>query len=411
MLFFAEAHEFVNGQWVHFCQSRAIAACHDFFVFCPLFLCQRIRISLVNNCTCDPYTRLGLGLFCKCVVVCSLVSYALFATVVMLWLYVPLIGAEVFATDRPHVIPSVALFNDRVNLWSTNASLLTPGQQRLLDNVRRTVNITGFHSVVFYDDGDCAALLDTLEAELRMRWLRDSFDRATDGRIKSDICRLAMLWKHGGYYFDTDMVVLKNISDFVYPFTRFASCKTTDVFHNPPGFFQSFVAAVPGHKLIKRAMLEHVRWYDTLRSGDAALIRRTTGGAAKPNLGTVFLRSAFEALEGSASVSRFERLGFSYGRRAQLFHEVPLRRLATEGGADVSGLCVPCTETDPCGFAVVDYASGQVLFKSRVRHPDDGRPCSLLCEYNRRCTPQPATQSHTISLSTLLAVHATDVAT
>jgi hypothetical protein len=274
-------------------------------------------------------------------------------------------------------IPRVALFNHRVNLLLELVPSLHAGEAALRRNVLRTLNVTGMRAV-FYDDAQCRALLADLEAEWELRWLAESFDRSPDGRIRSDMCRLAMLWRFGGYYFDTDMLVLRNVSEYVYPFTRFATCKATSVFANPKGFFQSFVASVPRHPMLRRALVEHVRWFDTVRAGDAARIRRVTGGSRKPNLGTVFLRDAHEGMEGYRETVRIEHVGFSYRSRMQLFMEASLRDV--DEHVNRSGLCVPCEVTDPCGFAVYDPVSGDVLFKSRIVNYDNHAPCQTHCD-------------------------------
>jgi hypothetical protein len=288
----------------------------------------------------------------------------------LLWLH-----SSIAVHVEEDIIPRVALFNHRVNLIEGPLQLY-PSEAALRRNVLNTLNVTGMRAV-FYDDAQCRALLADLETEWELRWLAESFDRSPDGRIRSDMCRLAMLWRFGGYYFDTDMLVLRNVSNYVYPFTRFATCKATNVFSNPKGFFQSFVASAPRHPVLRRALVEHVRWFDTVRTGDAARIQRVTGGSRKPNLGTVFLRDAHEGMEGYTATARLEYVGFSYRSRMQLFMEASLGDVGEH--VNRSGLCAPCELTDPCGFAVYDPVSGDVLFKSRIVNYDNHALCQTHC--------------------------------
>jgi mannosyltransferase OCH1-like enzyme len=64
--------------------------------------------------------------------------------------------------------------------------------------------------VNFLVDSDCTDLLEEVDHELNLT-LANIFRNESDGSFKSDLCRLAALYLHGGYYFDIDMEVIQPI--------------------------------------------------------------------------------------------------------------------------------------------------------------------------------------------------------
>lgn len=278
-------------------------------------------------------------------------------------------------------IPEIALFNYKTNILK-NAT----NHENTHINILRTVNITKLNKIIFYDDQNCMELLQKLENEWQMRWLTESYYRYEDGRIRSDMCRLAMLWNFGGYYFDNDIFMLKNIRNYIYPVTDFVTCKTTTLFkNNPTGFFQAFIASKPHNKIFKKALYFHVIWFDYIRKENKKEIDRITGGTKnKPNLGTIFLRDAFIHLYGDIYTKRLEKIGFSYVQKKQLFFEESLKEIKKEKTFNTKGLCIPCEVTNPCGFTVFDKASGEPLFKSRIMNYENNKTCKIFCK-NTNC--------------------------
>ena len=86
------------------------------------------------------------------------------------------------------------------------------------NNVERTIRVTSSQKtrVFFLDDEGCYRLLHAYK-DAEWPWLGAILARRfldeKDGRFKSDLCRLAQLHKHGGYYFDNDIFVLVDLSD------------------------------------------------------------------------------------------------------------------------------------------------------------------------------------------------------
>jgi len=250
-------------------------------------------------------------------------------------------------------------------------------------NLRETLARMRVRDVAFRDDAACLSLLREMEASeeaFRGVALATSFAaHAQDGRIRSDICRLGMLWERGGYYLDNDLVLLDDVASRLAPGTTFASVTTVRwMFHNPPGLFNAFVACAPRHPIVREALLRHARWW---RARDPEEERRITrGNAHRPNLGTVFLRDALRSVVGDAAAFECERDGVCNGG-VQLFREVALDR---DGEYNASGLCTMCDATHECNFAVADVPSGDVLMKSRVA-TRSGRPCPVRCAADAAC--------------------------
>ena len=59
-------------------------------------------------------------------------------------------------------------------------------------------------NVYFWDDETCIRELQQLK-DFHGNKLAEGFRSFKNGRFKSDLCRLAQLYKYGGYYFDTDL--------------------------------------------------------------------------------------------------------------------------------------------------------------------------------------------------------------
>lgn len=150
-------------------------------------------------------------------------------------------------------IPERLLFNYKINL--VNASRSKPlgyQEQCLADNVAKSISMfSDMQDLQFGDDNECIAMI----REAHSQQLANFFTKESDGRYKSDLCRLAQLYLHGGYYFDND---LEPISDFRLEIPRCTGL--VSVASSTSGIFQAFLGASSRHPAIELAMnltLEH----------------------------------------------------------------------------------------------------------------------------------------------------------
>lgn len=135
--------------------------------------------------------------------------------------------------------------------------------------------------VVFLADDDCMKLVHKAEPRLVKLFSHERF-----GRWKADICRAAYLYLHGGYFFDTDVGVIKPV-DFdaldipaavpdVVGELRLKGDKLNNpriipeeddivtfstVYNRQGQFHQAFTAAMPGHPVMKRSLEYMVAFY------------------------------------------------------------------------------------------------------------------------------------------------------
>ena len=126
-----------------------------------------------------------------------------------------------------HAIPSNLLFNHHINLLEAcppHSSACKVDDQAGADNVRLIIAAHPGAVVKFFDDAQCAMALQALRPTLAQRFAAEK-----DGRFKSDMCRLAMLHVFGGYYFDCDLRVMKDMRTVLKASTRFA---TIEAYHS-----------------------------------------------------------------------------------------------------------------------------------------------------------------------------------
>ncbi|OLP93190.1 hypothetical protein AK812_SmicGene24931 [Symbiodinium microadriaticum] len=146
-------------------------------------------------------------------------------------------------------IPPIVLFNYKFNLLNASKAQLKsdPMHKLVLKNVKHTIALFGgdVEQVHFYDDDQCVKELKKLH-QFNGHKLAEGFLSLRHGKYKSDICRLAQLWRYGGYYFDTDILPVKSMRAYLDPDTTFASVRSMC----KKEIFQAFLAATPHNELI-----------------------------------------------------------------------------------------------------------------------------------------------------------------
>jgi len=109
---------------------------------------------------------------------------------------------------------------------SGNATLIGKGRRggRLLNNIYDLLEVyTPALKPLYYTDIDCLEALREIDRTCSTGsdgcgYAKD-YQHQGDLRFKSDICRYAALWKHGGFYFDVDTASVKCLLDYINPHT------------------------------------------------------------------------------------------------------------------------------------------------------------------------------------------------
>jgi mannosyltransferase OCH1-like enzyme len=108
--------------------------------------------------------------------------------------------------------------------------------------------------VSFLLDSNCTDLL--LEVDKREHTtLAKAFASENRGAMKGDLCRLAALFLHGGYYFDVDLEVVKPLR--IHPNISFSTVRDSSFGY----FFRAFLAATPGHPVLRENLNTMMEYY------------------------------------------------------------------------------------------------------------------------------------------------------
>lgn len=155
-------------------------------------------------------------------------------------------------------IPRRLVFTYKTNLLETKIPPL------LYDNVMESISryknkIPNGFKVDFLDDADCRAAVQRTEPALV-----PYFDAEKHGMYKADICRVATLYEHGGYYMDIDLQVA-DPPTFDAP-VNFATVREPAEGYHVPGFFQAFLATTPGHPVLRTALYTMLEYYNGTRT-------------------------------------------------------------------------------------------------------------------------------------------------
>ena len=134
--------------------------------------------------------------------------------------------------------------------------------------------------VSFLSDNDCLNVIEKAEPRLLHHFMNE-----TRGEFKADICRVAELYLHGGYYFDIDIGVKEpidldalDIPSYPAPDAmhqlRMLKANTlikpkqddivtfATVYNRQGRFFQAFTAAMPRHPVIQTSLKYMVGFYE-----------------------------------------------------------------------------------------------------------------------------------------------------
>lgn len=260
-------------------------------------------------------------------------------------------------------IPAIVHFNYKIDLHIDDDSFdfgdVSKDDRDLLQvlkkNCKHTVDTFGgdVDKVYFYDDRDCRDELRKLD-DFDGDKLADGFGRFQNGRFKSDLCRLAQLYKYGGYYFDTDILPVTSVRRVLEPETTFATARST--FKGV--FLQAFLAATPKHPFIAEQLKEFGKWID-----------ENHGEEEHPNLGCWLLGRSLDSW--SDRVKEDPKVEKD-GEVVRFFHEHEIKELKKE----YSGLSEGVAKWKECRVAVVDQATKQLVMYSRVVTTNHNAVCT-----------------------------------
>lgn len=130
-------------------------------------------------------------------------------------------------------------------------------------------NDTHHVDVEYLGDAECQNAILIAEETLLRHYIREK-----KGKNKSNICRIAILYLKGGYYFDTDMEAVKPVKiqsnvTFVTPVEA-----ATD-WHGVKGLFNSFIAVSPKHPLLRinlNIFIKYYKWNIYIREWEFPLL-------------------------------------------------------------------------------------------------------------------------------------------
>lgn len=141
-------------------------------------------------------------------------------------------------------IPKQIFFTYRHNIITTrDPTHLYNNVRRTIDSYRNLWNESNA-AVHFLEDERCVEeIVRSVPSESEVLL---NFYFSLTGPFKGDICRVAALYLHGGYYFDVDLEV---IEPFAVPENTYFVTVDQPAMNN---FFQAFVASTPRHPILKK---------------------------------------------------------------------------------------------------------------------------------------------------------------
>jgi hypothetical protein len=237
----------------------------------------------------------------------------------------------------------------------------------LRNNVLRTVQRHPDASVFFFDDEACIEAIASAHSEKLATYYKEE----ERGCYRSDICRLAMLYVHGGLYFDNDFEVLADVRKFIpagaslssaLPYTSPNQTRGTSA---QLDLFQAFLAATPGHPVLKRAMDKHLDWYNHRSPGK--ILKR---GSKPVLLGPTLLGRALREWLGVRKLHvGFNRKKTGSPAIAYLFQEsinVEKYSLTKRTGQECRKQDQSFADVDLCNVCVVTPDASQPIAWSRI---------------------------------------------
>lgn len=155
----------------------------------------------------------------------------------------------------------------RIIILDTRYKSISEIPDLLQENILNTINTyhnawdaAGLkHEEVWYlGNTECQEQIKVAEPRLLQYYLREQ-----KGQYKANVCRIAALFNKGGYYFDTDMQVVKAVTDISTSTTFVSPLEVLGKEGKINGIFNSFVAASAKHPIFKINLDLFLEFYQT----------------------------------------------------------------------------------------------------------------------------------------------------
>eukprot|EP00928_Gymnodinium_smaydae_P027594 TRINITY_DN21296_c0_g4_i1.p1 TRINITY_DN21296_c0_g4~~TRINITY_DN21296_c0_g4_i1.p1 ORF type:complete len:296 (+),score=37.62 TRINITY_DN21296_c0_g4_i1:192-1079(+) len=178
-----------------------------------------------------------------------------------------------YRIKKEHVFPRIP----RQVLMTVKEGTLDDLRPDLLANVKRNLAQSSGLRLRWLTDADCLAYLQTYNDEE----LLSIFKGETEGMLRGDLCRAAVLAKEGGFYMDLDLQLNTALDKLVDDKTTFASAFTED------GYVLNAILGVrPGCPIMGETLEQTKKWY------------RSHPNHGAVNAGTEILLHALKAIVG-----------------------------------------------------------------------------------------------------------------
>lgn len=261
---------------------------------------------------------------------------------------------------NPVGIPSNLLFYSKVNLLGFGEHQLAEDAHAVM--VRRNIihTISNLQrvkpsSIHYWDDADCQHGLGRLEehgvagaSKLAREFVWEQ------SNARNELCRLAMLYLYGGYYYDPAVLAVADVQKFVSAATTFVAVVSAQGGSLLPGF----AASVKEHPVIARSLKALCTMHN--QSPEEQVELRSKMGD--------LLSDAYRMWSGVSD--KPPKVVHGNGHVSQFFAEFPISSLDRRYGVSLLG-----QSGGSCDYAVVSREVETVLMYSRVYDYTFQIPC------------------------------------
>eukprot|EP00816_Leptocylindrus_hargravesii_P004535 CAMPEP_0196817364 /NCGR_PEP_ID=MMETSP1362-20130617/60231_1 /TAXON_ID=163516 /ORGANISM="Leptocylindrus danicus, Strain CCMP1856" /LENGTH=347 /DNA_ID=CAMNT_0042195033 /DNA_START=147 /DNA_END=1190 /DNA_ORIENTATION=- len=162
---------------------------------------------------------------------------------------------DIVSSGGGYIIPRHMLFTYKKNLLKTKTpEVYYSNTLNTIHAYKEAWNVEQV-PVYFLDNEACEREILLTEPKLLKYFL------VASGEYKADICRIAALYRHGGYYFDVDLEVIEPIALGNNGNVSFVTVQASGLRY----FFQAFIAVSPKNFILKLALQSMLNHYEGTR--------------------------------------------------------------------------------------------------------------------------------------------------